>query len=85
MQRTCELHAFPPRTLAPPTPPPPPLRTQVVFRAINDYSRVTLIAQMEGMKFAGLAYSASAAELPCCSAAVVSRICDGGYLVAPRS
>lgn len=59
MQRTCELHAFP-RTLPP---PPPPLRTQVVCRAINDYSRVTLIAQMEGMKFAGLAYSASAAEL----------------------
>lgn len=49
--------------LFPQTLSPPPLRTQVVFRAINDYSRVTLIAQMEGMKFTGLAYSASTAEL----------------------
>lgn len=62
MQRTCELHAFP-APPAPRTPPPPPPRTQVVCRAINDYSRVTLIAaQMEGMKFAGLARSGTTAE-----------------------
>lgn len=48
---------FPPRTAA-----PPPPRTQVAFRAINDYSRVMLIAQVEGMKFARLAHSVSTAE-----------------------